>query len=244
MSVSEYDEQIICCHNKYLLDYFNKVDTINATKNKDFIIYQGFQTFLHILSILYTMGMKLEQLKSYLEKCPLLFVEYTEQVYLKQLENIHTPAMFVYNVLLGSTTMQDYKCSNSLFMDRLMKWSHVLFFWNHTNISLDNRKYFLSNFLQPYLLLFTNKDKFYTHIIFEHMQNALLNKSNSYEIYSFMLTSFLNLFSKQNVNFSLEEVKSIYFAKFLEEKELYDEKIENITNLKDMDALVKWIFSK
>ncbi len=243
MSISEYDEQIVCCFNKYLLDYFNNTDTINAIKNRDFIIHQGFQTFLHILSILYVMGMKTDQLNSYLEKCPLLFVEYTEQVYLKQSENLHTPSMFVYNVLLGSTTMQEYKCNNSQFMNKLMKWSHILFIWEHRNITIENRKYFLNNFLQPYLLLFTNDDCFYTYIIFENIQNSLLHKTNCYEIYSYLLTSFLNHFSKKKKSLTHDNVKSIHFNKFMEEKETYDEKIENITNLKHMDGLIKWIFS-
>ena len=244
MPISDYDEQIIWCFNKYLLEYFDNTKTINATRNKNFIIYQGFLTFLHILSILYAMNMKKEQLNSYLEKCPLLFVEYTEQVYLKQSENYHTPSMFVYNVLLGNTTIQEYDCNNNQFMNNLMKWSQILFFWENKTLTLENRKYFSKNFLQPYLLLFTQETLFDIYIIFEHIQQSLLDENNSYETYSYLLTSFLNHFSKKKQAFTNDQVKTIYFNKFMRDKDIYDEKLILITHLKHMDGLIKWIFSE
>jgi len=247
MSLTKYDEEIINNYNKYLLEYFNKTDNlsnITNSKNRDLIIIKGFNTFLHVLSILYTVKMNDDQISSYLEKCPLLFIEYTEQVYLKKTDITHTPTMFVYNVLLGNINMQDYNCdNNNTFMKKFMKWSQIIYFWENKNLTLDNRKYFSKNYLQPYLLLFTQESFFSLYSIFENLQSSLLNHVNIFEKYSYLLTSFLKYFQKKNTFVISNNMKTIHFDKFMREKDKYDEKINNITNLKDMDELIQWIFS-
>ncbi len=247
MDISQYDEQIIQCYNKYLFYFFNNIDSLNmlSTNNRTTIINQGFHTFSHVLSILYSIDMNEGQINSYLEKCPLLFIEYTEQVYLKQIDKIHTPSMFVYNVLLGNITMRECKSNNNKndFIKKLIKWSQIIFFWDNNHITIDNRKYFSKNFLQPYLLLFTSNSVFSLYRVFENIQRNLSTKTNIFEVYSFLLTSFLNYFSKKNALYNEKQIEDLCFNKFMRNKEYFDEQCNDITTLKHMDGLIKWVFS-
>ena len=72
MVVSEYNENVITSYTKYLLGYLNNSNNLNgiSKNNEKNIIVQGFQTLLHVLSILYSINMKEDQINSYLEKCP------------------------------------------------------------------------------------------------------------------------------------------------------------------------------
>ena len=244
MGVSEYDENIITSYNKYLLSYLDNSNNLNGISKNDEknIIVQGFQTLLHVLSILYSINMKEEQINSYLEKCPLLFIEYTEQVYLKKTDILHTPSMFVYNVLLGNITLQDHKCKKNNFMNDFIKWSRSILFWNCSTMNLQNRIYFVRNFMQPYLMLFTNPSLSKLCVIFENIQSRLLHRSNVYELYLFLLTSFLNFFTKKKCNYTDKEIKQICFDKFMRENDDIYEQLDNVSTLKDMDAVIKWIF--
>jgi hypothetical protein len=244
MGVSEYDEHIITSYNKYLLNYLDNSKNLNGiSKNTEKkIIIQGFQTLLHVLSILYSINMKEDQINSYLEKCPLLFIEYTEQVYLKKTDIIHTPSMFVYNVLLGTITLQDHKCKRNNFMNNFIKWSHSILFWDCQTMTLQNRIYFVRNFMQPYLMLFTKLSLSKLSVIFENIQNKLLHKSNVYELYLFLLTSFLNFFTKKKCNYSDKEIKQICFDKFMSENDYINEQLDKVSTLKHMDAILKWVF--
>jgi len=245
MGVSEYDENIITSYNKYLLSYLDNTNNLDGiSKNNDrSIIIQGFQTLLHVLSILYSINMKENQINSYLEKCPLLFIEYTEQVYLNKTDILHTPSMFVYNVLLGNITLNDHKCKKNNFMNNFIKWSRIVIFWDNQTMTLQNRIYFVRNFMQPYLMLFTNSSLSQLSIIFENIQNELLNKPNVYELYLFLLTSFLNFFTKKKCNYIDTEIRDICFEKFMRDKETFHDHVDGITSLKDMDGLIKWVFS-
>jgi hypothetical protein len=243
MGLSEFDENIVHYYNNYLLNYLDSTVNINGS-HKNNIIIQGFQTLLHVLSILYTINMSEEQINSYLEKCPLLFVEYTEQVYLKKTDILHTPSMFVYNVLLGNIQINDHKCKQNSFMKNLIKWSHIILFWENKNLTVDNRKYFVKNFLKPYLLLFTQDSLSLLSSIFENIQNSVSYKISSYEYYSFLLTSFFNFFSeKKIITYNQETIKAICFEKFMRDKDTFDNLVEDVSSLKDMDGLIKWIFS-
>ena len=181
MSISHYEEQVIRSYNNHLLNYivdFEKI-TISHTNDRIKMFIQGLQTMLHVLSIIYCIKLTDEQINSYLEKCPLLFIEYTEQVYLKQSDIIHTPSMFVYNVLLGNISLGKNKCVNNSFMKHLYKCSMLLHFLDNKDITIDNRKQIVNEFQKPYLLCFTKKDFFPVLSVFEHIQTKLMLYSNS-----------------------------------------------------------------
>ena len=244
MGVSEYNENVITSYTKYLLGYLNNSNNLNgiSKNNEKNIIVQGFQTLLHVLSILYSINMKEDQINSYLEKCPLLFIEYTEQVYLKKTDILHTPSMFVYNVLLGNITLNDHKCKQNNFMNNFIKWSRLVLFWDCHTMTLQNRIYFVRNFMQPYLMLFSNSSLSNLSVIFENVQNRLLHKSNVYELYLFLLTGFLNFFTKKKCNYNDNEIKRVCFDKFMRENDYINEQLDKVATLKDMDAILKWIF--
>ena len=246
MTVPEYNEKVIKYYNTHLQNYLHHTKDMNTTNlnEKQKIEIQGFETMLHVLSIIYCIKMHDEQINSYLEKCTLLFLEYTEQVYLKKTDILHTPSMFVYNVLIGNISFKEYtNTNNNTFINKLAKWSTIICFWENKKITDNNRMYLVKNFMSPYLLLFTQEKYYSLHLIFESIQTYIINFNYGFEKCSLLLTGFLNYFQKKNHTYSKEEVKSIHFNKFMHEKDDCDEYFKNITSLKDMENFIKWIFS-
>jgi hypothetical protein len=245
MSISRYEEEVIRHYNTHLLTYMSDFDKIIMMNNNDQskLFIQGFQTMLHVLSIIYCIKMTEEQINSYLEKCPLLFLEYTEQVYLKQSDIIHTPSMFVYNVLLGNISLGKNKCVNNSFMKHLYKCSMLLHFLDNKDITIDNRKQIVNEFQKPYLLCFTKKDFFPVLSVFEHIQTKLMLYSNSVAKFFLLLSSFLNFFKNTKKYYTNDMVKEIYYTKFMVQREVFEEHLNNVSTITQMNSIIKWIFS-
>jgi hypothetical protein len=242
--LSKYNEKTIHYFNEHLLQYLNNIDSINTdTHDGSYKIkVQGFKTLLHVLSVIHTINMPEQQINSYLEKCPLLFIEYTEQVYLKKNDTVHTPDMFVYNVLLGNLTLDQHKITNSPFITQLSKWSHTIPFWENSKFINDQREYLVANFMKSYLLTFINDDKHDLYRIIEIIQGTLKDDVNVFNKYTLILTSFINYFSDNTDSFTKEDVQQICFDKFLREQDQYKEHISNAENIKNTDIMIKWIF--
>ena len=151
--------------------------------------------------------MPVQQINSYLEKCPLLFIEYTEQVYLKKTDSVHTPDMFVYNVLLGNLTIDQHKCNNSSFIGYLYKWSHTIPFWENVELINGNREYLVANFMESYMLMFLNNDKYNLYRIIEIIQSSIKYDDNVFNKYTLVLTSFLKYFSNSSSSYTKERVE-------------------------------------
>jgi hypothetical protein len=245
MSISRYEEQAIHYYNIHLLSYIVEFDkiTILHTNDRTKMFIQGLQTMLHVLSIIYCIKMTDEQINSYLEKCPLLFIEYTEQVYLKQTDIIHTPSLFVYNVLLGNISFEKYICNNNLFMNNLYKWSMIINFLENKEITSNHRTKIISKYHQPYLLLFTKTELFPLCSIFEYIQTQLLKYPNSIEKYVLLLSSFLDFFKNKKNSYTNDIVKEIYYNKFMVNNSTFEEYISDVSNITKMNSLIKWVFS-
>jgi hypothetical protein len=242
--LSKYDETIIHFFKNHLLQYLTNISLINIGQpdNSHKIIVQGFKTMLHVLSIIYTIQMPEQQINSYLEKCPLLFIEYTEQVYLKKTDSVHTPDMFVYNVLLGNLTLDQHNSTNSPFITYLYKWSHIIPFWENSQLINDQREYLVANFMESYMLIFFNNDKHHLYRILEIIQNTIKDDANVFNKYTLILTSFINYFSNKTVSFTKENIQQICFDKFMREQDEYEKHISNIESIKNSDVMIKWIF--
>lgn len=255
MELSRYNNEIISSFAKRLLEYLEDIHTISFQndKQKQELHYCGFKTMIHIFCVLYLIKMDGGQIDSYLEKAYILYNEYTQQVYSKNLEFLHSPSLFVHNVLLGNIGLNDYKEkeklnknkeSNCAFGVKISTWSNMLMFWENNDLTMENRIHIAKNFLKSYLLLFHLDKNYEAFRIFQHIQElGLLNKM-SFEKYSFFLACFLNHFTNNNMNLKQSDVENICFEKFLNKKDECISMFENANQMKDMEEYVSWIFTK
>ena len=254
MGSSKYNDAIIELHVKHLEKYLydaNKIECSNKL-HKDVIIYNGFKSIIQLLSILHLIKMTEEQINSYLEKSYILYVEYSEQVYLKKTDNYHTPTMFVYNVLIGNISLNAYTSSEKQninksgivpFMRQMSVWNELMLYWNNENITTIQRIYFVKNFLQSYLLLFTTKNYFELFRIFEKIQSYFKVEKNIFDKYCYFLTSFHKYISKFTHEFDKQTIEDLVFEKFVRHKEKFEEQFYAIENIKQMDDLIEWVFT-
>jgi len=255
MELSRYNNEVITSFSKRLLEYLEDIHTISFQndKQKQELYYNGFKTMIHTLCISYLVKMDGEQIDSYLEKAYILYNEYTQQVYSKNLEFLHSPSLFVHNVLLGNIGLNEYKekdkmnkvkYSTSPFGIKVSTWSNMIMFWENTELTMENRIHISKNFLKSYLLLFHLDKNYEAFRIFQHIQEMGLVNKMSFEKYSFFLTSFLNYFTNKNVNLKQNQIENICFDKFLNKKEECKIVFENAKQMKDMEEFMSWIFVK
>lgn len=242
MVLTKYNESICKIYINQLIKYLDDVDNLNFSNNRNLIIFQGFNCLNKILMIIYVLEMSEEQINSYLEKAHMLYIEYTEQVFLKKEDVIHSPSMFVYNVLIGNISFESIKPNKEQFSLYLTKWSFLLSFWD-SKITINERKYFIENFFNSYLLLFTNADLFELHKPFEIVQNHLKDLNNVFDVYSKFLSSFHNYFEKNDSIFTKQDIENICFEKFLRHKDYFELELSKVETKKEMDTLVHWIFN-
>lgn len=255
MELSRYNNEIITSFSKRLLEYLEDIHTISFQndKQKQELHYNGFKTMIHTLCVLHLIKMDGQQIDSYLEKAYILHNEYTQQVYSKNLEFLHSPSLFVHNVLLGNIGFNDYKekekmnklkDSTSPFGVKISTWCNMLMFWENTELTMENRIHITENFLKSYLLLFYLDKNYEAFRLFHHIQQLGLLNNISFEKYSFFLTSFLNYFTNNNLHLKQRDVEDICFDKFLNKKEECKTMFENAKQIKDMEEFMSWIFVK
>jgi len=254
MEGTTYNRKIVEIYVKHLEKYLLDADKIECPNidHKHIVIYNGFKTILQLLSILHLIKMSEEQINSYLEKSYILYVEYSEQVYLKKTDSYHTPSMFVYNVLIGNISLNAYTNSekqninisgNTPFMRKIVVWNDLLLNWNNSKININQRVYFIKNFLLSYLLLFSEDSKFDLFRVFESALHLFKNTNDIFDKYSYFLTSFHNYVSKNDKEFNKKIVEEIIFEKFVRYHDKLKEMFSDVKNIKHMDNLVEWIFT-
>jgi len=254
MESAKYNLGIIELHVKHLEKYLYSAEKIECSNafHKEVIIYNGFKSVVLLLSILHLINMPEEQINSYLEKSYILYVEYSEQVYLKKTDSYHTPTMFVYNVLIGNISLNAYtntekQISNASgivpFMRQLSVWNELLLYWDNKHLTTIQRIYFVKNFLQSYLLLFTTKQYFELFRVFEKIQSFLKEDEKVFDKYCYLLTSFHKYVSKLNIEFNQQIVEDLVFDKFMRNREKFEEMFYSVENIKHMDDLIEWVFT-
>jgi hypothetical protein len=254
MESAKYNLGIIELHVNHLEKYLYSAEKIECSNafHKEVIIYNGFKSVVLLLSILHLINMPEEQINSYLEKSYILYVEYSEQVYLKKTDSYHTPTMFVYNVLIGNISLNAYtntekQISNASgivpFMRQLSVWNELLLYWDNKHLTTIQRIYFVKNFIQSYLLLFTTKQYFELFRVFEKIQSFLKEDEKVFDKYCYLLTSFHKYVSKLNIEFNQQIVEDLVFDKFMRNREKFEEMFYSVENIKHMDDLIEWVFT-
>jgi len=255
MELSRYNNDIISSFTKRLIEYLEDIHSIHFDneKQRQTIQYNGFKTMIHTVCVLYLIKMNDEQIDSYLEKAYILYNEYTQQVYSKNLEFLHSPSLFVHNVLLGNIGFSEYKEKEKLNQNKSSKcpfgvkistWSKLIMFWENTHLTMENRIHISKNFLKSYLLLFNIEKNYESFRIFQHIQEMGVIQNIGFEKYSLFLTSFINFFTNNNTNLKQLSVKNICFEKFIKDNETCTNMFENANQMKDMDDFISWIFAK
>jgi len=257
MDIAKYNANIISSLNKYLIQYFEQIDPVSAYDKTSGtrLVRQGVQTTLRVLSILHLVKMNEEQLNTYLEKTYMLYIEYTEQVLLKQMNSVFSPASFVFNVLIGNIALNAYDDNNKLilcepnahpFITKVSKWLDLLLCWNNKNVDDPQRLHIIQCFSIPYLTVFTTENAFNSYRIFDHVLAHFNDNVHifSSEKISMFLTAFYSHFSTENkTNYTQDIVQNICFVKFIQHREKTIQLMNNATTLNDMHEVVHWICS-
>lgn len=247
MVLTKYNENIIKIFIDNLLKYLDNIENVTFlnSRNNNFVLIKGYNLILRIISIIHYTEMSEEQIKSYLEKAYMLYIEYSEQMVIKREEIIHPPTMFVYNVLIGNIALNSYLKkvkTDEHFIIYFTKWSNVLLFWNQKYLTTNNRKYIIKNFFSQYFLTFLEDSLFHVYRVFESIQNNLINNENIFDLYSMLLSSFHNYFIKIETYNNKQSIETLCFNKFVQNKEYFDTSLSEVKNKTDMDKLITWIF--
>jgi hypothetical protein len=257
MDIAKYNTTIISSLNTYITHYFEHIEQLSAYDKTSgtSLVRQGVQTTLRILSILHLVKMPEEQLNTYLEKAYMLYIEYTEQVLMKEMGVLYSPSSFVFNVLIGNIALNAYKDEDKLihrepnstpFITKLSKWLDLLLCWNHKTVTDANRLHILQCFGVPYLTVFTTDNTFDTYRIFEQMLEYLNvdNIESSSTRISMFFTAFYSHFSNNDKKYTHDDVQNISFVKFIQHREKTIDLLTNATTLVDMNNVMHWIFSE
>ena len=251
MNITNYNSLTINSFFKNItgfLEMLSETNSYNMEKDKN--IYFGIKVMLQILSFFYLLKVSEIQMNSYLEKSYILYIEYSEQVYRKKVEPLHTPMLFVYNVLIGNIKLNEYKESEKLnkcssgetpFIKKISIWTELIMFKENNHLSIDNRIYYIENFLYSYLHIFTTSNKFDAYRAFLCMQQKL--KQCSHEKYSHFLTSFLKYFSNKPSITTKPSIQKLCFYKMLNEQEQFETMLENANCLEKMNKCINWVFN-
>lgn len=248
MDISRYNKQLIPSFSKRLLEYLEDIHKISFQndKQKQELQYYGFKTMIHCLCVLYAIHMEEDQINNYMEKAHILYNEYTSQVYSKNLDFLHSPSLFVHNVLLGNISLNEHIAKNpevSSFGIRLSTWCELLFHWENPNLTMENRIHIAKHFLQSYILLFHLDENYESFRIFHHIQSLGLKQNMGFEKYSLLLSSFLNYFTNNSVNLNKTDVQELCYCKTMDQRDGFERNFEKISNMKEMDEFMNWMFT-
>ena len=234
-----YDENVTQLVQNRFTDYFQHLKKLPLISNDKKVLQQGCNIMFRIFFMAYFLQMNEDKVNSYLEKCYMLYTEYAEQYFEKKNSYLHSPAMFVYNVLIGDLMfLRLDKGKETDFALQMNKLFNVLFL-NKLNLSAEKRVHILNTYFQPFVTTFKQKHLFHAYRIVDIMLQSCTNE----ESYELVVKNFLHFFqkSKSTVVFDEKSVETLCFEKFFQNKECFESKLQSATSDDKMMQLIKWV---
>ena len=250
VGMNNYRKSVIHIYSNTLTKYFeynlkNKNHTKNHTKNP----YYGWKVIIQILSMLYLIKMDVEQMCIYLDKSYILFNEYSEQISSKEFSEIHSPSVFVQKVLIGNIALNAYTSQNKMlycneqyiYTYRLQKWSEIIFNWDNTHITTEDRRKLHNTFTYVLLNVFLDNKLFNIYRIIEILQSSFDHKMYA-QRHTFVLNSFYTYITKNIHSVTHANIQCISFNAFFKNKTEMETRFSEANTQIQMDDFVKWIF--
>ena len=234
-----YDENVTRIVEKHFVDYFRHLKTLPLISNNNKIVQQGCNIMFRIFFMVYFLQMSEDKISSYLEKCYMLYAEYAEQYFESKNIYLHSPAMFVYNVLIGDLMFMKFdKNKRSNYAFKMNKLFNVLVL-NQFQLTTDKTIHILTTYFQPFISTFKQEHLFHTHRIIDIM----LQYCKDEDTYELVIKHFIQFFQKPRtkVEFNQKNVETLCFEKFLQNKECFETKLEAAKTDDNMVLLIKWV---
>jgi len=234
-----YDENVTRLVENRFVDYLQHLKTLPGISNDNNVVHQGCNIMFRIFFMVYFLQMSEDKVSSYLEKCYMLYAEYAEQYFEKKNSYLHSPAMFVYNVLIGDLMFMSLdKERESHFAFKMNKLFNVLVL-NQYSLTTDKKIHILTTYFQPFISTFTQDDLFHTYRILDIMLQSCKDEYT----YELVIKHFTQFFQKprRGVVFNEKNVETLCFEKFLQNKECFETKLKDATTDDNMIQLIKWV---
>ena len=234
-----YDESVTQIVENRFVDYFQHFKTLPLISSDSKVEQQGCNIMFRIFFMAYFLQMSEDKVSSYLEKCYMLYSEYAEQFFEKKNSYLHSPAMFVYNVLIGDLMFARLdKEKETNFAFRMNKLFNVLLL-NKLHLKTEKKIHMMTAYFRPFIETFNQEHLFHAYRIVDIMLQSCKDES-SYEL---VVKNFLHVLQKPKTKFIFDErsVETLCFEKFLQNKECFEAKLETADTDDKMMQLIKWV---
>lgn len=234
-----YDENVIQLLENRFVDYFQHLKTLPLICNDKKVLQQGCNIMFRIFFMVYFMRMNEDKVSSYMEKCYMLYTEYAEQYFEKKSSYLHSPAMFVYNVLIGDLMyLRLDKGKETDFALQTNKLFNVLFL-NKLDLTAEKRVHLLTTYFRAFVTVLQQEHLFHAHRIVDIMLQSCTNE----ETYELVVKNFLQFLQKchNKVAFDKKSVETLCFEKFFQNKECFESKLHDANTDEKMIRLIQWV---
>jgi len=233
-------------HSHIYLDFMEKSDTVTHLKNENEIVYYGWKMLLQIMSIMYVLNRENTEINTALQEGYLLYLEYIERIYSKNVLTQTSPSIFVLKTVIGHLQLNDVSNLHKntednvspLLFTRITKWTNIISQWDY-DFTTGDRQILNVAFLTNYLENVTD-ERYESYRIIENIQE-IWKKNTEYENYHVVL---LDKFYKQIMNIpplTKKQVDSVCLTKFVENLKYVTNMINNIHYNQDVDTLIEWV---
>jgi len=246
VGIGKYRKSVIQIYSNTLTKYF-EYNLNNRIKNP----YYSWKVIIQILSMLYLIKMDIDQMSIYLDKSYILFNEYSEQISSTEFSEIHSPSIFVQKVLIGNIVLNAYSDQNKMlycgeqyiYIYRVKKWSEIIFNWNNTHITMEDRQKIHNTFTDVLLNVFLDNKLFDVYRIIETLQSSINNKIYA-QLHVFVLQSFYTYIIQNIRSITHDNIKCISFNAFFKNKTELEMRFSDANTQIKMNTFVKWLFDQ
>ena len=248
MKIPKYIIDMYRVHFHIYLDFMEKSATVNQMENENEIVYYGWKMLLQIMSIMYVLNRSNKDVNTSLQEGYMLYLEYIERIYSKNIMTQLSPSIFVLKTVIGQLRLDDPSATNKnneetidpLLFTRITKWTNVISLWD-CEFTTSDRQILNVAFLTNYLERLAS-ERYDTYQIIENIQE-IWKKNKAYVNYHVVL---LDKFYKRTIASPIltkTQVETICLEKFIEKREYTTNLINNIQYNHDVDVLLSWILT-
>jgi hypothetical protein len=238
-------------HSHIYLDFMEKSEKICSLHNENEIVYYGWKMLLQIMSIMYVLNKTNQETNMKLQEAYLLYLEYIEQIYSKNMLTHKSPTEFVFKTCMGNinlnATTHGHKNKEigqtNLIFTRIAKWTNIISQWDLHDFTSGDRQILHVAFLTNYLDSFST-DRYEWYRVIENIQDIWSKEEDYSTFHVVLLDKFHKYIMKNKPSNEKGYITNICFSKFVENKEYVTNMISNVRKNKDVDELLTWIFTE